>query len=161
MEYDSSENQPAPHRCWFAMGDRARAQEQQSIAEAMRGMPIRVESNLQNLPRYFPRSPTSVSASVLVPWVKQLALEDGGGERVEGELLIKRIAAHAEADLSARIDLMDHRTGRRIELPLAYLSHLWPQSMPLETAVMVERNAPVDVEVHGCKALVVLFGVRQ
>ncbi len=142
LETSTGPHQPLPHRCWFTV-------------EEYRPM----TGALLTDPRF--RSPTRVTGT-LRPWVQQYNLENGAHVAVDGpQIAVKRVAAMGEADENSKLVLRPSSHGHSIELPMVYLSTLWPQSMPLETSIVLDRNERLEVALYGCRATVVLFGVTQ
>ncbi len=111
-------------------------------------------------PRF--RSPTVVPLTMKFPWVMHLELEPHRTEqRTFGNpRSIKRIAAMGECEMDDLLIL--NIQGHRLELPLVYLSRLFPQALELDAPVLVERDEHIDIWTSSAaRVLVVLTGVKQ
>ncbi len=97
------------------------------------------------------------------PWIVQLQMESTRHEqlRFHRPTNICGIAVMSECDEKALL-VFRTVTGQRLEVPLLYLSQLWPQPWRPEPAIYAENYGCLDLDLYGvAQALVVLSGVQN
>ncbi len=104
----------------------------------------------------------AVAPRQILPWVEQKSIEKGASEwiRAQSNIAIKSVAAFSESELDARL-IIQLPQGPNVELPLAYLAHLWPAQLQLLAPIMISRDRDLILTATGASALVVLNGIRS
>ncbi len=103
------------------------------------------------------RSPTTVPRPLL-PWIKQIELEANADSFLDNCVVrINGVAMMSEAEpkdvMVVQID------GSRVELPLVYLSQLWPKPFRFDSPLRIERLQVLRL-LSPVKGIVVLIGER-
>lgn len=109
------------------------------------------------------RSPTAVpGTNSRLPWVMQLQLVPTKTESIFGDhrRSLHSIGAMTAAELTDRLVL--NFQGQRVELPLSYLSLLWPKMLKLGMdRILFEPNDRLELSLICTQpVLVVLAGAR-
>lgn len=119
-------------------------------------------SALSGLMPQDPRSPTAVPLRAsAASWFHQVALDSEPEHVPTGfECEIRGVAMHAECDLDARL-IITAFGGERVEIPAAYLAHLWPAALKLSVPVFVDRQGFHLDLLPSSRGLVVLLGAKH